>query len=250
MLMSAVAVILAAGKSKRMQSETPKVLHEACGRPIVEYVLDAARQAGCSRLVVVVGHKAEQVKAALSHHADVEFALQSEQLGTGHAVMMTRDQLASHAGPVLVLTGDTPLLTAKSLAGLLKEREEHEASCVVGTARTEHNEGLGRIVRDAAGEFVRIVEQKDATPEERRITEINTGCFAFDGPSLFAALDNVRPNNVQSEYYLTDCAAILREQGKTIRAACLFDIVEAMGVNTQEQLAEVENVMRQRLSSS
>lgn len=242
--MSPVAVILAAGKSKRMLSETPKVLHQAHGRPIVEYVLDAARKAGCGRLIVVVGHKADVVRGALSHHPDVEFALQSEQLGTGHAVMMTREQLRGHEGPVMVLTGDTPLLRASSLAGLLQEQREHSAACVVGTARTEQNEGLGRIVRDGEGQFLRIVEQKDATPEERAITEINTGCFAFDGRALFDALDQVRPNNVQSEYYLTDCAEILRKAGKMVRAACIFEIVEAMGVNTQEQLAEVDRVLR------
>ncbi len=242
--MSPVAVILAAGKSKRMQSETPKVLHPACGRPMVEYVLDAARQAGCRRLVVVVGHKADVVQAALAHHPDVQFALQSEQLGTGHAVMMTRELLKDHAGPVLVLTGDTPLLKASSLKGLLDEQARHAAACVVGTATTEQNEGLGRIVRGPAGEFLRIVEHKDATPEERAITEINTGCFAFDGPALFQALDDVRPNNVQSEYYLTDCAEILRGAGRPVRAACLLTMTEAMGVNTPEQLAEVERVMK------
>lgn len=242
--MSPVAVILAAGKSKRMQSETPKVLHQACGRPMVEYVLDAARQAGCQGLVVVVGHKAEVVQAALSHHSDVQFAIQSEQLGTGHAVMMAKDLLKDHTGPVLVLTGDTPLLKASSLKGLLDEQTKYGAACVVGSARTEQNEGLGRIVRGPDGEFLRIVEHKDATPEQRAITEINTGCFAFDGPALFQALDEVRPNNSQAEYYLTDCAEILRSSGRPVRAACLFTIVEAMGVNTQEQLAEVESVMK------
>lgn len=246
--MSAVAVILAAGKSKRMQSELPKVLHPACGRPIVEFVLDSARQAGCSRIIVVVGHKAEVVKAALQHHADVEFALQSEQLGTGHAVMMTGDLLADYDGPVLVLTGDTPLLKSSSLAGLLAEQRDHDAACVVGTARTQQNEGLGRIVRDSQGAFVRIVEQKDANSEERAITEINTGCFAFDSRSLFSALRDVRPNNVQSEYYLTDCAEILRKQGKVVRALCNFQIAEALGVNTQEQLQEVERVMSEARS--
>jgi len=244
--MSPVAVILAAGKSKRMQSETPKVLHQACGRPMVEYVLDAAREAGCKRLVVVVGHKADVVKSALSHHPDVQFALQAEQLGTGHAVMMTRDLLKDHNGPVLVLTGDTPLLKAASLNGLLEEQAKHGAACVVGTARTEQNQGLGRIVRSPGGEFLRIVEHKDATPEELAITEINTGCFAFDGPALFQALDQVRPNNSQAEYYLTDCAEILKRSGRPVRAACLFDIVEAMGVNTQQQLGEVERVMQGR----
>jgi bifunctional UDP-N-acetylglucosamine pyrophosphorylase/glucosamine-1-phosphate N-acetyltransferase len=241
---STIAVILAAGKSKRMMSETPKVLHEACGKSLVDHVLDAAREAGATRSVVIVGHKAEQVEAALKHHPDVEFALQSEQKGTGHAVMMARPNLANHTGPVLVLTGDTPLLRGKSLAGLLTSLRESQAACVVGTARTEQNFGLGRIVRDAAGNFLKIVEQKDASPEEQAITEINTGCFAFDGPALFEALDEVRPNNSQGEFYLTDCAEILRRKGKKVIATCTLDIVEAMGVNTQEQLAEVERVMK------
>lgn len=241
-----VAIILAAGKSKRMLSETPKVLHHACGRPIVEYVLDAAREAGATRIVVVVGHKAEVVQAALQHHSDVEFALQAEQKGTGHAVMMCRDAVENHSGPVLVLTGDTPLLKGSSLRGLLDDLHSNRAACVVGTARTENNFGLGRIVRDSAGQFLRIVEQRDATPEEQVITEINTGCFAFDCHSLFKALSEVRTNNSQGEFYLTDCAEILRQQGKTVTASCRFEITEAMGINTQEQLAEVEQVMRKK----
>ena len=240
---NAVAIILAAGKSKRMMSETPKVLHSACGRPMVEYVLDAARTAGARRIVVVVGHKAEVVQAALKHHPDVEFALQSEQKGTGHAVMMCREAVGSHQGPVLVLTGDTPLLRGASLKGLLDDLRQHNAACVVGTARTENNHGLGRIVRDARGSFLRIVEQRDATPEEQAIPEINTGCFAFDCQSLFGALAEVRTNNSQGEFYLTDCAEILRQQGKPVLAAERMEITEAMGVNTQEQLAEVERVM-------
>lgn len=237
------AVILAAGKSTRMQSDTPKVLHEACGRPMIEYVLDAARAAGATRMIVVVGHQADVVEAALSHHPDVEFALQAEQNGTGHAVMMCRENLAAHKGPVLVLTGDTPLLKGSSLKALLDEQQSQQAACVVGTARTEQNAGLGRIVRDDDGSFLRIVEQKDATPAEQAITEINTGCFAFDGDALFASLDGVRPNNNQGEYYLTDCAEILRTSGRTVIAACTMDIVEAMGVNTQDQLRDVEKVM-------
>jgi bifunctional UDP-N-acetylglucosamine pyrophosphorylase/glucosamine-1-phosphate N-acetyltransferase len=242
--MSAVAVILAAGKSKRMQSDLPKVLHQACGRPIVEYVLDAARQAGCDRLVVVVGHQAERVKENLRHHPDVEFALQAEQLGTGHAVMMAEPLLRDYSGPMLVLTGDTPLLRAKSLQGLLDRQRQKNAACVVGTARTENNEGLGRIVRDPKWQFLKIVEQKDADEQQRKITEINTGCFAYNAADLFAALKSVRPNNVQAEYYLTDCAEILRSQGRLVEALEIFDIQEALGVNTQEQLADVERVMR------
>ncbi|MEW4490099.1 NTP transferase domain-containing protein [Thalassoglobus sp. JC818] len=241
-----LAVILAAGKSKRMKSETPKVLHEVCERPMIEHVLDASREAGCQKIVVVVGHKADEVKAALSHHDDVSFALQAEQLGTGHAVMCCRDSLASHTGPVLVLTGDTPLLQGDSLKGLISELQNNSAACVVGTATTENNFGLGRIVRSNDGVFLRIVEEKDATDEERAITEINTGCFAFDGELLLQALDDITSDNAQGEYYLTDCAEILRTKGKTVLAACRMDIVEAMGVNTQEQLAEVERVMKTR----
>ncbi len=242
----AVAVVLAAGKSKRMQSERPKVLHEACGRPMIEFVLDAAREAGAKQIIVVVGHKADEVKQALSHHNDVSFALQAEQHGTGHAVMMCRDDLAKHDGPVLVLTGDTPLLRGSSLKTLLDAQAQHNAACVAGTAKTEQNEGLGRIVRDVDGNFLRITEHKDCTPDELKITEINTGCFAYDCKALFEALDKVRPDNNQGEYYLTDCAEILRKDGRTVLAANAFDITEAMGVNTQDQLAEVERVMQDR----
>lgn len=238
------AVILAAGKSTRMQSELPKVLHPVLGRSMIEYVLDAARAANCEKLVVIVGHKADEVKAALAHHSDIEFALQSEQKGTGHAVMMSAENLADHDGPVLVLAGDTPLLKGSSLSKLLDLQKENQAACVVGTAITEANHGLGRIVRDSSGQFLRIVEQKDATPEEAAIEEINTGCFAFDGHQLFSALQQLKPDNSQAEYYLTDCAEILLKAGQTVLADPVFDIQEAMGVNTQEQLAEVAEILQ------
>lgn len=238
------AVILAAGKSTRMKSELPKVLHPVLGRPMIEYVLDAARIANCEKLVVIVGHKADEVKAALAQHSDIEFALQSEQKGTGHAVMMSAENLADHDGPVLVLAGDTPLLKGSSLSKLLELQQEHQAACVVGTAVTEANHGLGRIVRDSSGQFLRIVEQKDATPEEAAIEEINTGCFAFDGRQLFSALQQLKPDNSQAEYYLTDCAEILLKAGQTVKAFPVFDIQEAMGVNTQEQLAEVAEILQ------
>jgi bifunctional UDP-N-acetylglucosamine pyrophosphorylase/glucosamine-1-phosphate N-acetyltransferase len=244
------AVILAAGKSTRMQSELPKVLHEICGRPMIEYILDTARAAGARRLIVIVGHKAEVVRQALSKHRDVEFALQAEQKGTGHAVMMSREHLAHHNGPVLVLAGDTPLLRSTSLAALLADLRAKQAVCVVGTAMTEANRGLGRIVRDPAGQFVRIVEEKDATPAEKEIQEINTGCFAFDREALFAALDQLRPNNRQSEYYLTDCPAILLNAGERVVASCQLDIREAKGVNTLEQFAEVQQELEQQAAAA
>ena len=240
------AVLLAAGKSTRMKSETPKVLHEVCGRPMVDHVLDAARGAGASRLVVIVGHKADIVQAALSHHSDVSFALQAEQLGTGHAVQQAEAALEDTTEPVLVLAGDTPLLRAKSLRALLEALEQHEAACVVGTAETEDNAGLGRIVRDDAGTFLRIVEEKDATDEQKAIREINTGCFAFRPADLFEALASINTDNAQGEFYLTDCVEILRDRGRTVLAECCFDVAEAIGVNTQEQLAEAEAAMNAR----
>ncbi|MAG93527.1 MAG: glycosyl transferase family 2 [Planctomycetaceae bacterium] len=243
---SPVAIILAAGKSTRMKSDTPKVLHEISGRPMIEYVLDAVRRAGVTRSVVVVGHKAETVKTALSGHDDVEFALQAQQHGTGHAVMVCGDQLADHDGPVLVVAGDTPLLSGQSLAELLKILRNQNAVCVIGTAVTDANEGLGRIVRSDDGRFECIVEQKDATPQQAAIREINTGCFAFDGRSLFSALARVRPENSQAEYYLTDCPEILKHDGRRVLASNSMDIAEAMGVNIQEQLADVETILRER----
>lgn len=241
----ALGIILAAGKSTRMKSALPKVLHEVCGRPMIEYVLDAARAAGVSRIVAVVGHRAELVQAELSRHPDVEFALQAEQKGTGHAIMMCRDQLASHDGPVLVLAGDTPLLKSESLTGLLKAQVESNAAAVIGTTDTQANQGLGRIVRDAAGKFERIVEERDATDEQRKIQEINTGCYAFDSKSLLSALDRIRPDNNQAEYYLTDCPLVLKRDGKPVVAAKVFDVLEAMGVNTRAQLADVTRAIQQ-----
>jgi len=217
-----------------------------CERPMIEHVLDAARSAGATQIVVVVGHKADLVRQALSHHADVEFALQAEQKGTGHAVMMCEPHLDDFEGRVLILAGDTPLLKSESLAALLDAQHSAGAACVIGTAMTESNEGLGRILRDADGEFVKIIEQKDTTPEEAQIQEINTGCFAFDCEALFDALHQVQPNNSQAEYYLTDCPEILKSQQHCVVALPHFTIDEAMGVNTQDQLAEVEDVLRQR----
>jgi len=244
--MPPAAVILAAGKGARMKSDLPKVAHRVCGRPMIEYVLDAARAAGAGRVVVVVGFGAELVRDLLASHSDVEFAVQEQQLGTGHAVMTCRSQLAEHNGTVLVLAGDTPLLQPASLKALLDEQQAHAAACVIGTAITEKNAGLGRIVRLPDGEFERIVEDRDATPEQQKIQEINTGCYAFDGPALLAALDQLRPENDQAEYYLTDCAAILKAEGRRVLAVPRFTLEEAMGINTPAQLADVEAVLSSR----
>lgn len=244
-----VAVVLAAGKGTRMKSDLPKVLHEVRGKSMVEHVFDAVRGAGVTRIVCVIGHQADLMRERLSKHADVTFVLQEQQLGTGHAVQMAAPAIQDHNGPVLVLAGDTPLLKAESLRGLLEELSTHGAVCVVGSAVTENNAGLGRIVRDDAGRFTQIVEEKDArknNPELLAITEINTGCYAFDCQPLLESLSEVRPLNDQAEYYLTDCPAILSAAGKTVVAAARLDIDEAMGVNTPDQLADVERVLASR----
>jgi len=227
-----------------MKSDLPKVLHQADGRPLVEHVLDAARQAGATSLVVVIGYKGEEVRAALAQYSDVEFAVQEQQLGTGDAVKAAREALADHDGVVLVLAGDMPLVRPASLTRLIAELQQHDAACVVGAAETQQNQGLGRIVRADDGEFLRIVEEKDATDAEKQIREINTGCYAFRTADLFASLAALRPENQQAEYYLTDCIEILRGRGRTVLASCCFDIDEAIGVNTPEQLAAVEQVLR------
>ena len=244
-----VAIVLAAGKSTRMNSDIPKVLHPICGRAMIEYVFDAVRAAGIQRIIVVVGHQANDVRTALSHHTDVEFAYQAEQNGTGHAVKMCAELLKEHSGPVLILAGDTPFLTSDSLSGLLDDFHAHQAACVIGTAETEENEGLGRIVRDENRQFAKIVEQRDATPEIAAIQEINTGCFVFDGQSLLRVLDEIKPTNNQNEYYLTDCPEILKDEGQRVIAADRFEIVEAIGVNTPEQLADAEQQMSLRATA-
>lgn len=242
-----VAVILAAGKSTRMKSETPKVLHPVCGRLMIEYVMDAARAAGVQKLIVIVGHKADLVKNALAHHNDVVFAEQVEQKGTGHAVMMAESHLQGHTGSVLILAGDTPLLQGSSLQALLDHQASESAACVIGTANTENNDGLGRVVRDADGRFECIVEHKDATADQLKITEINTGCYAFDGPLLLSSLRSLQPNNVQAEYYLTDCPRILMDEGHAVAASCSLTIQEAIGVNNRVQLAEVRSYIQQQI---
>lgn len=234
-----VAVILAAGKSTRMKSQTPKVLHPVCGRLMIEYVLDAAREAGVEKLIVIVGHKADLVREALSGHDDVVFAEQLEQNGTGHAVMMAEQELQDHHGSTLILAGDTPLLQGSSLKSLLDAQTSDQSACVIGTADTADNDGLGRVVRDADGQFTCIVEHKDATQEQRAITEINTGCYAFDTQLLLTSLRQLQPNNVQAEYYLTDCPRILMDDGHKVSASCSLTIQEAIGVNNRVQLAEV-----------
>lgn len=238
------AVVLAAGKGTRMKSELPKVLIEVNDRPMIEYVLEALTAGGIERIIVVVGYRADLVKERLAAHENVEFVEQTEQLGTGHAVMVCRDALADVQGPVMIVTGDSPLLQATSVQTLLGEFEKLAPACIIGTTKKENPFGLGRIVRDSAGEFVGIVEQKDATPEQSQITEVNMSTYVFRGPKLLSALDQLTTNNAQREYYITDCPGILKQQGETVVALPVLKACEALSVNTVEELAVVAAEMR------
>lgn len=243
----AVAVVLAAGKSTRMNSDLPKVLVDVRGRPMIEYVLEAVRAAGIRRLLVVVGHRAEMVREALEGAGDIEFVEQVEQRGTGHAVAVCSDSLAGGNGPVVVLAGDAPLIRPESIKRLLEEQASSGAACVIASAVLPEPFGYGRIVRDDAGNFQRIVEQRDASSEVAAIDEVNSGLYVFQRAALVDSLAQLEPSNAQKELYLTDCAGILQRTGKLVRALPLLDADEIPGVNTPEQLHAVDRLMQQRM---
>jgi bifunctional UDP-N-acetylglucosamine pyrophosphorylase/glucosamine-1-phosphate N-acetyltransferase/UDP-N-acetylglucosamine pyrophosphorylase len=242
-----LAIILAAGKGKRMESDLPKVLLPVCGRPMIRYVIDAVRAAGVERMVVVVGHRAELVRAELADEPGVAFAEQTEQLGTGHAVMMCRDQIQGHDGPVLILAGDSPMVQVASLGAVLGEFAAQRPACLLGTAITSDPTGLGRVVRDSAGNFRAIVEEKDATPAERAVTEVNMSTYVFQAADLLGTLDQLTADNAQGEYYLTDCPGVLQAAGKKVVAVNVLQPCEALSINTPLELASVEHEMKSQI---
>ena len=243
-----VAIVMAAGKGTRMKSDLPKVLFPVLGRPMIHYVLDALEAARVDHSIVVVGYRAEDVQQELASRKHTTFALQAEQLGTGHAVMMCRDQLAGHDGPVLVVAGDSPLMQPASLQALFAEFDRSRPACLLGAGYKENPFGLGRIVRDADRNFLGIVEEKDASPEQKRIQEVNLSTYIFNGPDLLFALDKIRANNAQREYYLTDCPSVLLQAGREVRALDVLQPCEALSINNIDELRAVEAEM-QRMAS-
>jgi bifunctional UDP-N-acetylglucosamine pyrophosphorylase/glucosamine-1-phosphate N-acetyltransferase len=235
-----MAVILAAGKGTRMKSDLPKVLSLALGRPLLDWVLDALDAAGVQRKVVVVGYREELVRDAVGGRPGVEFAVQSEQLGTGHAVRMAREAIGQQDGPVVVLAGDSPMIRPKSLKRLLDAYRDGRPGCLLGTLHKEDPTGLGRIVRDVEGAFTGIVEQKDATPAQQAITEVNMSTYVFDAAKLLSALDRLGNSNTQREYYLTDCPGILLADGERVEALPVLEDCESLSVNTPDELILVE----------
>ncbi|MDH2428730.1 bifunctional UDP-N-acetylglucosamine diphosphorylase/glucosamine-1-phosphate N-acetyltransferase GlmU [Sphaerisporangium sp. TRM90804] len=244
----AAVIVLAAGEGTRMKSAKPKVLHELCGRALVDHMLAAARGLAPERLIVVIGHAREQMREHLAATgADAHPVVQEEQNGTGHAVRTVLEAVGTINGTILVTYGDTPLLRTETLSGLLATHGAEGNAVTVLTAEVPDPTGYGRIVRDASGAVLEIVEHKDATPEQRAINEMNSGVYAFDGLLLADAVKRVSSANAQGEEYLTDVLSILREDGHRVGAHVAADHVEVEGVNDQVQLAFARRVLNDRV---
>ena len=237
-------VVLAAGQGTRMKSARPKVLHGLAGRPLVEHVLDAAAITTPETTTLIVGHGAEAVKEALAGRPGIRFALQEPQLGTAHALQQAEPLLAGRSGTLVLLSGDVPLLRASTLERLLHAHQAARAAATVVTAVVDRPYGYGRVVR-TDGRIARIVEERDATPAERQIREINSGIYAFDLAPLFETLRTIAAKNAQGEYYLTDLVAIYRAQQLPVETLVVDDAGEVRGVNTRSELAEMSASMRQ-----
>jgi bifunctional UDP-N-acetylglucosamine pyrophosphorylase/glucosamine-1-phosphate N-acetyltransferase len=240
------AVILAAGQGTRMKSNLPKVLHQVCGTPMVKQVIRIVKQAGCSKCIAVTGFKEELVREALKD-SDVTFVHQKDQLGTGHAVIQAMPLLEGREdGYVLVICGDTPLLRTETIRGLIDTCVKQKAAAAVLTARLDDPFGYGRVIRDANGHMICIVEQKDGTPEQLAVNEINTGTYCFQTGKLMEALKKIDNNNAQQEYYLTDVFEIMIREGETVVPVVADDPDETMGVNSRRQLAAASRILYRR----
>ncbi len=242
-------LILAAGLGTRMNSQKAKVLHELGGRPLIAHVTRKARSLNPEKIYVVVGHQAAEVEASVRSELALEvdlavFVKQKEQRGTADAVISAGEKLRNAGSTLLVLSGDVPLVRSETLRNFVADHHSNRATCSILSVKLENPDGYGRILRDEGNGFVRIVEQKDATRDERLIREINSGLYCFETTELLRALDQVQPNNRQGEYYLTDVPAILRDSGEKIAIYPHNDPLEVSGINTRADLAEFENLLR------
>lgn len=238
-------IILAAGKGTRMKSAVPKVLHPVCGKPMIEYVLDVAKAAGSKELIVVLGHMITAVREQLP--PEVVTLEQKKLLGTADAVKTTSSHLKSFKGDVLILCGDTPLLTKETVRALVKKHRGSQAVCTFLTAVVHDPQGYGRVIRDMDGKAVAIREDKDAVGFERQIAEINSGVYCINAPALFAALDKVRQNKAKKEFYLTDIIEIFTQDGQTVETVATENFKEALGVNSRIDLAQSQEIIRRRI---
>jgi UDP-N-acetylglucosamine diphosphorylase/glucosamine-1-phosphate N-acetyltransferase len=236
-------VILAAGKGTRMNSDLPKVVHEVAGRPMVRWVVDAVRTAGARRIVLVVGHGADTVRACFAGDDDIEYVIQEEQLGTGHATRMAEPPLEGFEGDVLVLAGDGPLIRPETISIMLERHRAARAAATLATAIIDDPTGYGRVVRDADDRFVSIVEHRNATDEQRAIREIYPSYACFDADLLFGTLRRLLPDAVSGEYYVTEVPAMLRAAGHDVEVVDAVPPEDVLSINTVEQLREVEAIL-------
>ncbi len=246
MVKQVFSIILAAGEGTRMKSKRPKVLHQICGYPIIEYVVRAALEVSDDLPVVVVGHRAEDVKQYLGDR--VTYAYQPQQLGTGHAVMMAKPVLEGATGYIVILAGDAPLIRGCTLKRIVQHAMEGGYGAVVLSAVVDDPTGYGRIIRNDSGDLEGIVEHRDATEEQRRIKEINSSIYCFDVRLLFSSLEKLDNSNSQGEYYLPDAIEIMKRQGAKVGVLVAEDADEVLGINTRIQLAEVDRKMRLRIN--
>ncbi len=245
--MEAKALILAAGMGTRMKSNKPKVAHEMLGKPLVRWVVDAALDAGCTQAHVVVGHGREQVEPLLG---DCVISYQDEMLGTGHTVMCAAPKFDGYDGCIVVLCGDSPLITSQTIKELVDAHVSSASSATVLTMEPEDPYGYGRIVRDGAGNITGIVEEKDCIDEQRKIIECNSGIYCFDAAELLGHLDRLDRNNAQNEYYLTDMLSILSDDGLKVSSLVVGDDNECLGINSRSQLAVASKVAQRRINAS
>jgi len=241
------AIILAAGKGTRMKSKFPKVVHKVCGKEMVNHVIDVSKNSGVNDIVVILGHESETVKEKLPK--DTMIAMQTEQLGTGHAVIMAKEYI-NDEDTIVVLCGDTPLVKEETLKKLFEYHLENEYHATVLTTCVDNPTGYGRIIRDENQDLLKIVEQKDANEEEKKAKEINSGIYCFNGKSLRESLDLLDNKNAQGEYYLTDTIKIMRDKGQKVGAFNGSTIEELMGVNSRVELSKAEEIMRRRINES
>lgn len=239
------AVVLAAGKGTRMKSELPKVAVEVLGKPMLLHVLDRLVGSGLKRIILVVGYKRDVVQSLVPDYpgVSIQYVIQEEQNGTAHALMCAREALSGFSGTLLVACGDMPLIQQSTFQGLMDRHEAQDNKATVLSAHLEDPKGYGRLVRNEDGLLIRIVEEKDATDEIRKIQETNTGTYAFDAPEIFEVLSGIGTENAQKEYYLPDAVEIFRKQGASVNSLELEDPTEALGANSKEDVALIETKM-------